>query len=127
MTRPQRLPISLTPLDAALAALLRDVRPAAVRAPAQGQSAVAVEVSRLKAWPPHDVAASDGWALRASDLVGASSYTPLPLAKPPVWVEAGDRIPGGCDCVLDENAVDQSGPIAQAVAEAIPGQGIRRR
>ena len=69
----------------------------------------------------------DGWALRASDLVSASSYTPLPLAKLPVWVEAGDKIPDGCDCVLDEDSVDLSGPIAQVLAEAIPGQGVRRK
>jgi molybdopterin biosynthesis enzyme len=81
----------------------------------------------LKRWPPHDVAAVDGWALRASELVGASSYTPLPLTKQPTWVEAGERIPDGCDCVLDEDSVDGSAPIAQALAEAIPGQGIRRK
>ena len=81
----------------------------------------------LRSWPQHDIASVDGWALRASDLVGASSYTPLPLAKPPVWVEAGDRIPEVCDCVLDEDSVDLSGPIAQVLAEAIPGQGVRRK
>ena len=35
-----------------------------------------------------------------------SGLPPGSLAKPPVWVEAGDRIPGGCDCVLDEDSVD---------------------
>ena len=123
----QRLPASLTPLDVALAALLRDVKPPEARAPAERQPRDAMEMPELKAWPSHDIAANDGWALRASDLVGASSYTPLPLAKPPVWLEAGDRIPEGCDCVLDEDSVDLTGPIAQAIAEAIPGQGIRRR
>jgi molybdopterin biosynthesis enzyme len=124
MISPQRLPPSLTPLDVALGALLRDVKPVMARGRAAGASRAALE---LKSWPPHDVAASDGWTLRASDLVGASSYTPLPLAKPPVWLEAGDRIPAGCDCVVDEDSVDLSGPIAQALAEAIPGQGIRRK
>jgi molybdopterin biosynthesis enzyme len=81
----------------------------------------------LTSWPSHDIAGTDGWALRASGLVGASSYTPLPLPKPPVWVEAGDRMPDGCDCVLDENSVDLSGPVAQVLAEAIPGQGVRRK
>src|SRR5581483_691573 len=74
-----------------------------------------------------DIAAVDGWALRASDLVGASSYTPLPLSKSPVWVDAGDKIPFGCDCVLDEGSIDPSGPIARVSTEAIPGQGIRRK
>jgi len=126
MNSTQRLPVSLTPLDVALAALLRDVRPVAARASAEGQAA-AVKTPELKVWPLHDIAASDGWALRATDLVGASSYTPVPLAKSPVWVEAGDKIPDGCDCVLDEDAVDLTGSIAQALAESIPGQGIRRK
>jgi molybdopterin biosynthesis enzyme len=78
------------------------------------------------AYPPHDVAAVDGWALRARDLVGASSYTPLPLAASPPWVEAGDKIPGNCDCVLDVDSVDHAGPLVQVLAEAIPGQGVRR-
>ena len=62
----------------------------------------------LKPHPPHDIAATDGWALRANDLVGASSYSPLPLTTAPVWVEAGDAMPEGCDCVLDSDSVDQS-------------------
>jgi molybdopterin molybdotransferase len=127
MTSPQRLPSSLTPLDVALVALLRDMKPVAARGRTGGVSSVASERPKPKSWPPHDIAASDGWALRASDLVGASSYTPLPLATSPVWVEAGDGIPAACDCVLDEDSVDLAGPIAQALAEAIPGQGIRRK
>src|ERR1700748_2235630 len=102
MTGAQRLPARLTSLDVALAALLRDAKPAVAREPAKGQVA-AVEMPELRSWPQHDIASVDGWALRASDLVSASSYTPLPLAKPPVWVEAGDKIPDGCDCVLDED------------------------
>jgi molybdopterin biosynthesis enzyme len=78
------------------------------------------------ALPPHDIAASDGFALRARDLVGASSYSPLPLSTLPVWVEVGDTIPEECDCVLDSDAVDQSGPMPLVLAEAIPGQGVRR-
>jgi molybdopterin biosynthesis enzyme len=122
----QRLPASLTPLDVALAALLRGLRPVVpgARVPSPAAEGTGPE---LPAWPPHDVAAVDGWALRASDLVGASSYTPVPLMKAPVWVEAGDRIPDGCDCIIDEDAVDLTGPIAQALGEAIPGQGIRRK
>jgi molybdopterin molybdotransferase len=127
MTSSQRLPASLTPIDMALAALRRDVRLVALDARGDGARRAAIEMPELKSWPPHDIAASDGWALRASDLVGASSYTPLPLARSPVWVEAGDRIPDGCDCVLDEDSVDMSGPMSQALSEAIPGQGVRRR
>jgi molybdopterin molybdotransferase len=126
MTNPQRLPASLTPLEVALAALLRDVKPLASRRAGRAKRA-AVEMPELTSWPSHDIAAADGWALRASDLIGASSYTPVPLMRSPVWIEAGDRIPDDCDCILDEDSVDQSGPIAQALAETIPGQGIRRK
>jgi molybdopterin biosynthesis enzyme len=124
----QRLPASLTPLDLARAALLRELAPVAARERAQlAPASDVLEMPELKIWPPHDVAATDGWALRASDLIGASSYTPLPLMTQPVWMEAGDRIPAGCDCVLDEESLDHAGPTTQALAEAIPGQGIRRR
>ena len=64
--------------------------------------------------------------MRAHDLAGASSYAPLPLSKGPVWVEAGDQLPADCDCVIDEDAIERLGRMFQAVAEAIPGEGIRR-
>src|SRR5215468_8487859 len=98
----QRLPPSLTPLDLALAALLRGVGPVApVDLPlTEVLGCVAAGMPPLGAHPPHDIAVTDGWALRANDLVGASSYSPLPLATMPIWVEAGDAMPAGCDCVL---------------------------
>ena len=128
MATPQRLPASLTPLDTALAAVLRGVAPVApVELPlADALRCIAAEMPQLAAYPPHDIAASDGFAFCARDLVGASSYSPLPLAAALVWVEAGDAIPPGCDCVLDSDSVDQSGPLVQVLAEAIPGQGVRR-
>jgi molybdopterin biosynthesis enzyme len=124
----QRLPASLTPLDAALTALLDGLGPVPPieLSPHEALRCVAAEMPPLAAYPPHDIAATDGFALRARDLVGASSYSPLPLAAVPIWVEAGEAIPGGCDCVLDSDSVDVSGPIPQVVAEAIPGQGVRR-
>src|ERR1700731_278742 len=124
----QRLPVSLTPLDVALAALLHGVEPVTpVELPlAEALRCIAADMPPIAAHPPHDIAATDGFALRARDLVGASSYSPVPLAAVPVWVEAGEAIPGGCDCVLDSDSVDVSGPIPQVVAEAIPGQGVRR-
>jgi molybdopterin biosynthesis enzyme len=128
MNLPQRLPASLTPLDVALAALLRDLRAVdpIELALADALRCIAAETPPASAYPPHDIAAVDGWAFRARDLVGASSYTPLPLAAPPAWVEAGDKMPENCDCVLDADALDQSGPLPQVLTEAIPGQGVRR-
>jgi molybdopterin biosynthesis enzyme len=128
MTPPQRLPSSLTPLDVALAALLRELAPVApTKLPlSEALGCIAADMPPLKPHPPRDIAATDGWALRARDLVGASSYSPLPLATSPVWVEAGDPMPEACDCVLDSDSVDQTGPLLQVLAEAIPGQGVRR-
>jgi molybdopterin molybdotransferase len=128
MTSSQRLPTSLTPLDAALDALLNGVEPVA---PVEltlkdALRCVAAGMPPLPAYPPRDIAAADGYAFCARDLVGASSYSPLPLSALPVWVEAGEAIPAACDCVLDSDSVDLSGPMAQVLAEAIPGQGVRR-
>lgn len=124
----QRLPPSLTPLETALAALLRGVDPIApVELPlTEAAGCIAVGTPLLASYPPYDVAAADGWALRATDLVGTSSYSPLPLARLPVWVDAGDAMPEGCDCVLDADTVEVSGPLAQVLAEGVPGHGVRR-
>jgi molybdopterin biosynthesis enzyme len=124
----QRLPTKLTSLDAALAALLHGLKPVApVALPlAEALGCVAADMPALDAHPLRDTAGSDGWALRARDLVGASSYSPLPLAAPPVWIEAGEALPAGCDCVIDADLLDRTGPLVQALAEAIPGQGVRR-
>jgi molybdopterin biosynthesis enzyme len=78
-----------------------------------------------KARPAFDVAAADGWAFRARDLVGASPYSPLPIAAP-IWVEAGDPMPQGCDCVIDADSMEQTGSVFHVLTEAIPAQGVRR-
>ncbi|KJC49704.1 molybdopterin-binding protein [Bradyrhizobium sp. LTSP885] len=128
MTTAQRLPVSLTPLEAALDAVLRGLVPVAPRELplAEALHGIAAEMPALRAHPPRDVAIGDGWAMRANDLVGASSYAPLPLGVPPVWVEAGEAMPDGADCVVDADVIDASGPMAQVLGEAIPGQGVRR-
>ncbi|QOZ47401.1 molybdopterin-binding protein [Bradyrhizobium sp. CCBAU 53340] len=125
----QRLPPSLTPLDTALTALLKTVDPIAPVELSLTEAAgcISAGMPLLPAHPPRDIAAVDGWALSANDLVGASSYSPLPLAELPAWVDAGDVMPAGCDCVLDIDAVEVSGPLAQVLAEGVPGQGVGRR
>jgi molybdopterin biosynthesis enzyme len=128
MTSLQRLPARLTPLDVALNALLNGLEPVAPveLALAEALRCIAADMPRLKAHPPRDVAAADGFAFAARDLVGASSYSPLPLPSSPIWVEAGETMPDGCDCIVDADSVDASGPVAQVMAEAVPGQGVRR-
>jgi molybdopterin molybdotransferase len=129
MNAAQHLPASLTALDTALAALLDGLAPAAVvELPlSQALGCVLAEMAPIGTHPQQDIALVDGWAFRASDLVGASAYAPLPLTTAARWVEAGDPIPNGCDCVIDADGVDQSGSIPQVLADASPGHGVRRR
>jgi molybdopterin molybdotransferase len=126
--RQQRLTASLIPLDEALVALLDGLEP---RAPselliAETLGFVSADMPLPRPLPTSDFAVTDGWAFCARDLVGASSYSPLPLAAPPVWVEAGDRMPGGSDCVVDSDLVEIFGSMFQVSGEALPGQGVRR-
>lgn len=128
MTGTQRLTATLTSLDDGLSGLLEGVHavaPIEVPLPdAIGCVAAGMPEARAPL-PPFNIALADGWAMRAHDLAGVSSYAPLQL-RTPVWVEGGDRLPDGCDCVIGEDAVEQSGPTFQVVVEAIPGEGIRR-
>lgn len=128
MTHAQHLG-PLTPLDKALALLLDALVPVIPRqtplATAQG-SVIAHHVALRHSLPLYDTAMIDGWALRAYDLVGASSYAPVMLTTPPTWVEAGHRMPEGCDCVLDAAQVETIGAMVHVLAEAVPGQGVRR-
>ncbi|MBN9068983.1 MAG: molybdopterin-binding protein, partial [Rhizobiales bacterium] len=120
---------ALTSLEAAVAMLLDGQAPVAPSfLPLEAAlGRVAAEMPPLaQPLPAVSMATMDGWAFRALDLVGASAYSPLPLASAPIWVETGDAMPEGCDCVVEAGLVDYGGPIAQAMGEAAPGQGIRR-
>ncbi|WP_439923039.1 molybdopterin-binding protein [Nitrobacter sp. JJSN] len=124
----QCLPASLTPLEAAVAVLLHELEAVTPEdlPLAEALGCVAAEMPALPSTPVYDLAAADGWAVNANDVVGVSSYSPLALARPPTWVNVGDAMPQHCDCVLDVDAVDTSGPIVEIIVEGAPGQGIRR-
>ena len=124
----QCLPASLTPLETAVATLLHGLDAVAAEelALAETLGCVAAEMPALPLVPAHDLAAADGWAVNANDVVGASSYSPLALAKPPAWVDAGDAMPQHCDCVLDAGAVVTPGSLVEIIIEGAPGQGVRR-
>jgi molybdopterin molybdotransferase len=120
---------ALTSLEAALAALLEGVAsvPSSTVPLTEALGFVAAEMRPVETpLPPANRAEIDGWAFRASDLAGASSYSPLHLAVPPAWVEAGQPLPSGCDCVLETGLVERAGPIFSALGEASPGQAVRR-
>jgi molybdopterin biosynthesis enzyme len=129
MSRTQPSNGALTSLESALADLLDGlVAVAPMSVPLeQARGRIAAETAMLeRPLPLLSRATIDGWALRSLDLAGASSYTPVPLMDAPAWVEAGDELPEGCDCVLKADLVETAGPIAQAFSDAIPGEGIRR-
>jgi molybdopterin molybdotransferase len=124
----QRLTASLIALDVGLAALLDGLEPVAPsELPiAETLGFISAEMPLPCTLPTSDVAVTDGWAFCARDLVGASAYSPFPLAGPPIWVEAGDPMPSGSDCVVDSELVELLGSMFQVSAEAVPGQGVRR-
>ncbi|MBB6181586.1 molybdopterin-binding protein [Pseudorhizobium flavum] len=120
---------ALTSLDVALATLLDGAEPVAPRPEPLNQalgSIAAAMPANLPAFPLEDTAIIDGWACCALDLVGASGYSPVALSHAPAWVNAGDAMPRGCDCVLQADLVDCTTSVALAVGEAAPGQGVRR-
>ncbi len=119
----------LTALADAQAALLAQLAPVAPRdvACAAAVGLTAADLTPLAApQPPRAIALREGYALRAQDLSGASSFTPAVLANAPQRVALGDALPEGCDCVLDPAALDLSGPIGQAFVDAYPGENVRR-
>jgi molybdopterin biosynthesis enzyme len=129
MNRTQPSNGALTSLESALAGLLEGLVAVAPISVPLGEAAglVAAEMPAVAApLPAYNRATIDGWALRSLDLAGASSYSPVPLSGAPEWVETGDPLPESCDCVIEADLVECHGPLAQALAEAVPGEGVRR-
>ncbi|BAT60391.1 molybdopterin molybdenumtransferase [Variibacter gotjawalensis] len=77
--------------------------------------------------PAQAIAARDGWAVASADTVDASSYAPMPLAVKPMWVEAGQPLPGGADAVLPPDGVEITSGIAHAVVAAAPSENVLPR
>lgn len=117
------------PVERALAALLSRVDPIAPHRLATADAAGLVLAEALVAgapFPSTRTALRAGWAIRAADTVGASSYSPVPLAAA-TSVAAGASLPDGCDAVLTADAVtiDRDGSL-QAHESAAPGLWTRR-
>lgn len=124
----QDLPAVLTALDSARALLFRLLSPVAPQSvPLEAASGlVAAAMAPLATGlPARARAARDGWAMRANDLAGASSYSPVLLPRPPVWVDLGEALPEGCDCVIDAQGLEPMGALFQVLVEAFPGEGMR--
>jgi molybdopterin molybdotransferase len=76
--------------------------------------------------PPRDCAALDGFAVRARDSLGASSYNPLSL--PLIAVAAGDALPDGTDAVvpLEHGQPDEPGRV-ELVQTTAPSDNVDRQ
>ena len=76
--------------------------------------------------PPFDAAAMDGIAVHASDTVGASETTPVPLAAGAFEiVDTGDPIPGDFDAVVMREDVHEVDGGVELRAAAAPYQHVR--
>ena len=124
----QRLPVSLTPLDAALAALLRGIEPVApVRASARGSpglrrggyaaaSRASLPRRRRQRW----LGVARPRSRRRLVLFAAAAGGAAGLGRGRRSHAGGLRLRDRC------RPVDQTGPMVQVLAEATPGQGVRR-
>lgn len=120
---------ALTGVEAARALLLDGLEPVAPEEVplAEALGCLAAGMPPLAhGLPATNEAAADGWAFTASDLVGASSYSPAMPDNEPRWVEAGQPMPKGCDCVIEPGLVETAGSLVQVLADAVPGRGVRR-
>lgn len=94
--------------------------------------------------PPFDNSAMDGWAVRVTDLEGATEERPVELrcigesqagGKPPPYLEPGTtiriftgaRVPDGADAVVLQEEVTSDGVRASFTRPVPGGQHIRRR
>ncbi|HZC57366.1 MAG TPA: molybdopterin-binding protein [Xanthobacteraceae bacterium] len=122
---PQRIS-RLTPLEAILASIASRVEVATPRAcslaSAHGR-VLAADVAASKL-PREPIALRDGFAVAASAVADAGSYTPMPFASPPPRVDAGEAMPAGTDAVLPLDAVTILGDRAGAIASVLPGEGV---
>jgi molybdopterin molybdotransferase len=116
----------LTPLEVVLASLDRRLEPVTPRASSLASAhgrvlAADVTTSKLPLMP---IALRDGFAVAASAVADASSYTPMPFAMPPRRVDAGDPMPAGTDAVLPLDAVTMQADSTAAIAAVAPGEGV---
>lgn len=116
----------LTPLPQVLALADMRVKPVAPRtvdlALAQGR-ALASDVM-VPARPNAAVALRDGWAVSVEETLGAGSYSPVRLMRPPQRVECGQPMPPGTDSVLSADAVKVANGFAEVFVGATRGAGV---
>jgi molybdopterin biosynthesis enzyme len=117
----------LTPLGDVLTLIDEMARPVAAQQMAVSRAVgrvLAEDVTAPSARPETAIAIRDGWAVLSADIVDASATAPVPLMQAPAWLETGDPLPGHADAVAPFDAVVWHGSIAEAVAPAVPGEGV---
>ncbi|WP_244965522.1 molybdopterin-binding protein [Methylobacterium soli] len=119
---------ALMPLCEALARLRDGLAPVSARAVPLAEAVGCVsadDVTAAIARPRTRTALRDGWAVASAEITGASPYAPILLQRAPSWLESGEALPEAADTLLPAEAVDLSGPLAEIVADAAPGDGTR--
>ena len=117
----------LTPLSEVLAFLNARVTRCAERTlpldNACGKT-LAQDIVARRSSPPCNVALRDGWALQSEVTSDASSYAPALLSEAPAWVDAGDPMPNGSDCVAPFDAIEIRNGRVQMLAPIAPSEGM---
>jgi molybdopterin biosynthesis enzyme len=114
---------SLTPIAQVLARVAALAQPVAPRevalADAEGR-VLAADVIVTAPSPAAPIALTDGWAVRAEQVMDAGPYAPVLLDSAPSWVDAGSTMPRDADAVLPPDAVAG----AEVHAAATVGDGL---
>jgi molybdopterin molybdotransferase len=77
-------------------------------------------------FPSTHIALRAGYAVESAATIGASAYSPVIMMETPRRVAIGDQLPPGADAVLAEDALSLEEAIAELLAEASPGENVRR-
>lgn len=119
----------LVPLHSAVARVLRLCEPAeATPVPlddARGR-VLAAPLVVPAAVPASATALRQGYAVASADLTGASSYSPVRLARAPVLLAPGDLLPSWADAILPPDALDDAGAWTEIGQSVPPGHDVRR-
>jgi molybdopterin biosynthesis enzyme len=123
---PQRIS-RLTPLRDVVSYLESKVGPVATRTMSVDDAlgcVLAEDYVAPSALPPYAIALRDGFAVQSDATSDASSYAPAILSSEPVFVNAGERMPDGCDAVAPADTVIVQGDQAQIAAPVAPAEGM---
>jgi molybdopterin molybdotransferase len=122
-------PHSPIPIVEALSLWLDGVAVAATTrvSPEEAVGRILAEALRAPAdFPSTHMALRPGYAVESAATIGASAYSPVIMMEAPRAIAIGEPLPPDADAVLAEDAVSFEGPIAELLAEASPGENVRR-